>query len=91
MLLLIYSGWSIYRLVVPPWRALDFDNEQLRLIDRKGQAYMLTIIGQPFVSPLYIGIAARRANGQRLRIGLFRSQLQHDHFRRLCVHLRSRS
>lgn len=91
ILLLTYSGWSIYRLLVPPWRALDLDDEHLRLMDRKGQAHMLKVFGQPFVSPLYIGIAARKPDGKRLRIGLFRSQLQHDHFRRLCVNLRSRS
>jgi hypothetical protein len=90
ILLLTYSGWSIYRLLVPKWRALKIDDEQLKLIDRQGQAHNLAIVGQPFVSPLYIGIAARHTNGQCLRIGLFRSQMQSDHFRRLCVHLRTR-
>ena len=84
-----YTAWHVYRLLAPPWKTLCLDDNFAMLADQKGRKLSIQFSSRSFVSPLFLGFTCRSdRKGKTLPVGLFRSQLEHEAFRRLSVMLR---
>ena len=87
---LIYAGFQLHALLAPRYRRIGVDSSGLVLTDVDGHSVDLAVQGRPFVSPLFIGLVARRRDNRRLvLLGLFRDQLGEDGYRRLAAWLRA--
>lgn len=80
---------AVAGLLRPRWRRIRIDGSGLLLECASGRRVAGRVAGQPFVSPLYVGLRWRPEAGRLPRtIGLFREQLSPRDYRRLCVALR---
>lgn len=86
---LAYAGIQLKELLAPRYRRIGVDPSGVVVTDAAGNSVDLTVQGKPFVSPLFIGLAARRRDNRRwTAVGLFRGQLAEDDYRGLAAWLR---
>ncbi len=89
LVLCVYAGWHVFRLLVPRWKALRIGGNEAELIDRHNEAHSIRIDERSFVSPLFAGFDCCSVTaGQCTSVGLFRVQLGQEAFRLLSVTLR---
>jgi len=91
VVLVIYTGLVASRLLKPSIVRIGFDGECLVTAHRQGHSSRLTLRGQPFVSPVYFGLALVDDRGRKSTLGLFRSQLDSTAWRRILVRFQSRT
>lgn len=89
---LIIVGYSVYgirRMLKPRWGRIAIDGDRVRAEDRSGRRISGRLVGQSFVSPVFVGLRWREEHSRLPRtVGIFREQVPEDDFRRLCVALR---
>lgn len=89
VVVLIYAGWHLYRLARPVWKSLAISTDRAVMRYRTGEIFTITPGNSAFVSPLYIGFRCQSPSSERVfSVGLFRGQVDDEHFRRLSVILR---
>ncbi|QKK02540.1 MAG: hypothetical protein HND55_07725 [Pseudomonadota bacterium] len=89
MVVLAVAATVARRQLVPRWRWLRIDESRLELIDSAGRRHEGRLIGDAFVSPLFLGLRYR-LSGRFLpaSLGVFRCQTDSRAFRRVTVALR---
>lgn len=89
LIALAVGSMSLVNLLRPRWRRMRIDGDRIVLECRSGRRRTGRVTGQPFVSPVYIGLRWRGEGGRLPRpVGLFREQMRSNDYRRLCVALR---
>lgn len=84
-----YSVHGIRRALKPRWVRIAIDGERVRAEDRSGRRLSGMLVGQSFVSPVFVGLRWREDNARLPQsVGIFRKQVPGDDFRRLCAALR---
>lgn len=88
---LALGGHALRGLLQPGVRALGIEGQSVRIQEASGARSSGTLVGVPFVSPVYVGLRWC-ANDRRLprSLGIFREQMDAPDFRRLCAALRQR-
>jgi hypothetical protein len=88
----VYGGWSLWRLATPTWKTFAIEDSSLVLVDRQARRVRLEQCHRCFVSPFYIGVSGRdQTTDRRVRLGLFRGQVEQDAYRQLALWLRGLS
>lgn len=92
MMLVLAYGWFVVKsLLYPRHRRIALEGHELVVKDAFGHARNLGLVERAFVSPLFIGLSARRPGRRGLTtLGIFRGQLDESAYRRLAAWLRSR-
>lgn len=86
---LVAGALAVKRLLNPDIQSLKIDAARIQIRHRSGGRSSGSLIGSPFVSPLYVGLRWRPADSRLPRsIGVFRGQMTGPDFRRLCATLR---
>ena len=89
MVVVIYSGWYLYRLSRPVWQSLAASTDTVVMRHHSGDTFTIASEDGAFVSPLYIGFRCQnQSSDHAYSVGIFRGQVDDETFRRLSVFLR---